>query len=76
MVVHSYAAVSNLSYFTKESEINYWKDVLTDKERVKLYFDRWNPYTELEERMKKSEEKLLKQLSSYNTNLKPIPIKK
>ena len=75
-VVYSYAAVSNLSYFTKESEINYWKDVLTDKERVKLYFDRWNPYTELEERMKKSEEKLLKQLSSYNTNLKPIPIKK
>lgn len=72
--VYSFASVNNLSYFTKESEIDYWKNVLTDKERVKLYFDNWNPYEELEVRRKESQDKLLKAMSNYN--LKPSPIKK
>ena len=74
--VYSYAVVYNLSYFTKESEINYWRDRLTDKESVKLYFDNWNPYTELEERQQKAQEKILESLSKYNLGLKPVPIKK
>ena len=74
--VYSYAVVSNLSYFTKESEIDYWKDVLTDKGNIKLYFDNWNPYDELEERRIKAQDKLLESLSKYNMNLKPSPIKK
>lgn len=72
--VYSFASVNNLSYFTKESEIDYWRDILTDKQRVKLYFDNWNPYNELKERMKESENKLLESLSKLN--LKPVPIEK
>ena len=72
--VYSFASVNNLSYFTKESEIDYWKNVLTDKERVKLYFDNWNPYDELKIRREESQNKLLESLSKYN--LKPSPIKK
>ena len=74
--VYSYAIVCNLSYFTKESEINFWKDRLTDKGRVKLYFDNWDPYIEFEERASMAQEKLLKSLNKYNMNLKPIPIQK
>lgn len=74
--VYSFASVNNLSYFTKESEIDYWKDVLTDKGNVKLYFDNWNPYEELKQRMADSESKLLESLSKYNLGLKPTPIKK
>ena len=73
--VYSFASVNNLSYFTKESEIDYWKNVLTDKERVKLYFDNWNPYEELKIRREESQNKILESLSKYN-NLKPSPIKK
>lgn len=73
--VYSFASVNNLSYFTKESEIDYWKNVLTDKERVKLYFDNWNPYEELKTRREESQNKILESLSKYN-NLKPSPIKK
>lgn len=73
--VYKYRVVCNLSYFTKESEIKYWIDRLTDKERVKLKFWNWNPYDELEERKAKSQEKLLESLSKYNMNLKPSPIK-
>ena len=73
--VYSFASVNNLSYFTKESEIDYWKNVLTDKERVKLYFDNWNPYEELKIRREESQNKILESLSKYN-NIKPSPIKK
>lgn len=71
--LYSFASVNNLSYFTKESEIDYWRDILTDKQRVKLYFDNWNPYEELKERMSDSEKKLLVSLSKLE--LKPSPIK-
>ena len=74
--VYSFASVNNLSYFTKESEINYWKDVLTDKGRVKLYFDNWSPYKELKQRMEESQNKLLESLSKYNLAIKPSPIEK
>lgn len=74
--VYSYATVYNLSYFTKESEIKYWIDKLTDKEKVKLTFKNWNPYEELADRQKKTQEDLLEKLSKYNMNLKPSPIKK
>ena len=74
--VYSYATVYNLSYFTKENEIKYWIDKLTDKERVKLYFDNWNPYLELEERRSEAQDNIFKSLSKYNLNLKPMPIKK
>ena len=75
--VYSYATVYNLSYFTKESEIKFWIDRLTDKERVKIYFDNWNPYFELEERRQLAQDKILESLSKYNLkDLKPTPIKK
>lgn len=75
--VYSYSVVYNLSYFTSEAQIIYWKDKLTDKERVKIYFDNWNPYVELMERQAEFQEKALKSLSNYNgINLKPIPNKK
>lgn len=67
-----YSVVYNLSYFTSEKEINYWKDKLTDKERVQLYFEGWNPYAELEERKFDAEQKAIKSLK----NLRPTPIKK
>lgn len=70
--VYSFASVNNLSYFTKESEINYWRDMLTDKERVKLYFDNWNPYEELKERRTEAENKILESIR----NIKPCPIQK
>ena len=72
--LYSYATVYNLSYFTKESEIKYWINRLTDKEKVKLYFDNWDPFKELEKRQKESQDKILESLSKMN--LKPIPIKK
>ena len=74
--VYSYAAVYNLSYFTKESEIDYWKDKMTDKGRIKLYFDNWNPYHELENRILLAQNKVLESLNKYNLELKPSPIKK
>ena len=74
--VYKYSAVYNLSYFTKESEVKYWIDKLTDKERVKIKFWNWNPYDELEERRNKAQEEIFKSLSKYNMNLKPTPIKK
>lgn len=75
--VYSYATVYNLSYFTKESEIKFWIDKLTDKERVKLYFDNWNPYIELDERQRAAQDEIFESLSKYNfSNLKPAPIKK
>lgn len=74
--LYKYHAVYNLSYFTKESEIKYWVDKLTDKERVKIEFYNWNPYMELEVRREKAQEKIFNSLSEYNMNLKPIPIKK
>ena len=76
--VFSYATVYNLSYFTSENEIDYWKDKLTDKERVKIYFDKWDPYKELAERRIKSLDKALKNPlfdHKYNS-IKPIPIQK
>ena len=69
-----YSTVYNLSYFTSENEIDYWKDKLTDKERVKIYFDSWNPYLELEQRREEVQNKVMDQLKKYN--LKPAPIKK
>ena len=74
--VYKYRVVYNLSYFTKESEIKYWIDKLTDKERVQLKFWNWDPYKELEERRAKSQEKIFESLSKYNMGLKPTPIKK
>lgn len=74
--LYSYATVYNLSYFTKESDIKYWIDKLTDKERVKISFINWDPYKELEDRREKTQKDLLKKLSKYNMNLKPTPIKK
>lgn len=74
--VYKYRVVYNLSYFTKESEIKYWIDRLTDKERVQIKFLNWDPYKELEERKKESQDKIFKSLSKYNMGLKPTPIKK
>jgi hypothetical protein len=74
--LYKYHAVYNLSYFTKESEIKYWIDKLTDKERVKIEFYNWNPYMELEVRRTTAQEEMLKSLSEYNMKLKPTPIKK
>ena len=70
----SYDVVYNLSYFTTENQIDYWKDKMTDKERVKLIFENWNPYTELEERRETQQKKALESLSKMN--LKPMPIEK
>lgn len=75
----SYAVVYNLSYFTSEKQIQFWIDRLTDKERVKIYFDNWNPFTELEERkveyntiaLRSIDENLL---NKYTRDIKPIPI--
>lgn len=72
--IFSYATIYNLSYFTTENEINYWRDKLTDKQRVKLYFDNWNPFIELECRRKEAQDNIMKSLSKLN--LKPTPIKK
>lgn len=72
--IYCYNVVYNLSYFTSKNEIDYWKDRLTDKERVKLYFDMWNPYDELEKRRQEMQDKVLNSLKKMN--LKPAPIKK
>ena len=74
--IYSYATVYNLSYFTKESEINYWIDKLTDKRSVNIELLNWDPYKELKDRQSKAQEKIFNSLSKYNLNLKPTPIKK
>ena len=47
---------------------------MTNKGRIKLYFDNWNPYHELENRILLAQNKVLESLSKIN--LKPIPIQK
>ena len=71
--VLSYDVAYNLSYFTTEGEIKYWMDKLTDGGRVKLYFDGWDPYKELEERKKVAQEKMLEKLKDYK-NLQVINV--
>lgn len=70
----NYSTVYNLSYFTSEAQIKYWIDKLTDKERVKIYFDNWNPYMELEQRRSEAQNNVMESLKKLN--LKPSPIKK
>lgn len=70
----SYATVYNLSYFKSENEVQYWMDKLTDKGRIKLYTDNWDPMLELEQRKEQAQKELLKELDKIN--LKPQPIQK
>ena len=49
-VLFSFDKAYNLSYFTRESQIQYWMDKLTDKGRIKLETTNFDLFEELEER--------------------------
>lgn len=70
----SYATVYNLSYFKSEAQVQYWMDKLTDKGRVKLYTDNWDPMLELEQRKEQAQKEVLEELDKIK--LKPVPVEK